>query len=276
MTESSRTPSHPLERATELARRALEAEPSGLLTDFDGTLSTVVGDPTLARLVKGADGALEALARRLAVVAIITGRAAADVRRMTGVRAVVVAGNHGVEWLAPNAEEPEPIDQAAEVERRLERALAVVPPANGVFIERKRLSATVHYRNAAHPQDARQAILRAVQGAVRPPLEVREGRMSVELRPTGLGDKGAAARAIVERHGLRGVVVMGDDLTDLDMFHAIAGLRDAGALNGAVIAVGGADREVPAEVAAAADVTLADPDEAAALLLALHAALGGG
>ena len=100
-------------------------------------------------------------------------------------------------------------------------------------------------------------------------LELRRGRMSLELRPVGLGDKGAATRAIIERHGLRGVVVMGDDITDLDMFAAVDELRAAGRLRGAIIGVGGADAEVPPEVIAASDVVLASPAEAAAFLLAL-------
>jgi trehalose-6-phosphatase len=93
--------------------------------------------------------------------------------------------------------------------------------------------------------------------------------MSLELRPIGLGDKGAATRAIIERFGLRGAVVMGDDTTDLDMFAAVAERRDAGLLHGVIIGVGGDAGEAPAAVAEAADVVLRDPAEAAALLAAL-------
>lgn len=269
MTESSRRSDRPLQRAIELGRAALEAEPSGLLTDFDGTLSPIVDDPLLARLVDGADGALAALASRLAVVAIITGRAAADARRMTRVPGALVVGNHGVEWLEPNLDEPAPAPDAAAIVERLEAALEPVPMPPGVVVERKGLSATVHYRNSADPADARAAVLRALRGASKHGVDVREGRMSVELRPRGLGDKGAAARAIVERHGLRGVVVLGDDLTDLDMFSAVAELREAGRVRAAIIAVGAGEGEGPPEVREAADVTLLDPAEAALLLVAL-------
>lgn len=269
MTESSRGAGASLQGAIALARRALEVEPSGLLTDFDGTLSPIVADPELARLVDGADGALAALASRLAVVAVITGRAARDARRLTGVPGMLVVGNHGVEWLEPNTDEPVPAPGAEAIGRRLESALEAVPTPPGVFLERKGLSATIHYRNASDPSGTRDAILRALAGASGHGVEVREGRMSVELRPRGLGDKGGAAHAIVERHALRGVVVMGDDLTDLDMFRAVAGLRAAGRLRAAIIAVGAADGELPQEVREAADVTLHDPAEAARLLAAL-------
>lgn len=269
MTESSRGPGAALQTAIALARRALELEPSGVLTDFDGTLSPIVGDPELARLVDGADGALAALASRLAVVAVITGRAARVARRLTGVPGLLVVGNHGVEWLEPNSDEPRAALEGEAIGRRLESVLEAVPTPPGVFVERKGLSATIHYRNASDPTAARDAILRALGDASAHGVEVREGRMSVELRPTGLGDKGRAARAIVERHALRGVVVMGDDLTDLDMFRAVAGLRAAGRLRAAIIAVGGADGEVPEEVRQAADVTVRDPAEVALLLSAL-------
>ena len=269
MTESSRRPEGPLGAAIELARAALEIEPSGLLTDFDGTVSPIVEDPLLAHLAEGADGALAALASRLAVVAIITGRAAADARRMAAVPGLLVVGNHGAEWLEPDRDEPAPSADGSQIERRLDSALEPVPTFPGVVVERKGLSATLHYRNAPDPEAARAAIMRALRGASTDGVDVREGRMSVELRPRGLGDKGEAARAIVQRHRLRGVVVMGDDLTDLDMFSAVAGLRAAGGLRAAIIAVGAGEDEAPAQVREAADVILRDPAEAALLLTAL-------
>lgn len=269
MTESSRSPEEPLQRAIDLARAALRAEPSGLLTDFDGTLSGIVGDPTEARLVDGAADALASLAGRLATVAIVTGRAAGDARRLVAVPGVLVVGNHGVEWLAPGAADPEPDADTAAVAARLEATLAAVPTGPGVVVERKGLSATVHYRNAAHPSQTREEILGAVADAALHEIEVREGRMSVELRPRGLGDKGRATRGIVERYALRGVVVMGDDLTDLDMFRAVAELREAGRVRAAIVAIGAGDDEAPAQVRDAADVILRDPGEAALLLAAL-------
>ena len=62
---------------------------------------------------------------------------------------------------------------------------------------------------------------------------------------------------------------MGDDTTDLDMFTAVAALRAAGRLEAAIVAVGGTDHDVLPEVAAAADVVLDTPAEAAELLARL-------
>lgn len=268
MRESSQPTDAPLLRAIGLAREALGHAPAGLLTDFDGTISPIVADPALARLVEGASGALEALTRRLAVVAIITGRAPLDARRMTGVPGLLVAGNHGLEWLEPNAAHPVAAPEVEAMRGRLRGALDRVPTIDGVFMEDKGISATVHYRGATDRVGARDAIVAALDDPG-PGIAVTHGRMHVELRPIGLGDKGAAARTIVERFGLRGVVAMGDDLTDLDMFAAVAELRRAGRVAAVIVGVGGGDREVPGEVIGASDVVLAHPEEAAALLTAL-------
>ena len=268
MAESSRSTSAPLARALDLAREALGERPAGLLTDFDGTLSPIVADPAGARLVDGAAGALSALLDRLAVVAVVTGRAPLDARRMTGVPGLLVAGNHGTEWLEPGAETPVTSPNAVRVRQLLAGVLDRVPGIDGLTVEDKGISATVHYRNVADHDGTRDVLLRAL-GTMPEGLELRRGRMSLELRPVGLGDKGAATRAIIERYRLRGVVVMGDDITDLDMFAAVEELRSAGRLRGAIIGVGGADVEVSPEVIAASDGVLASPGEAAAFLLAL-------
>jgi trehalose 6-phosphate phosphatase len=268
VTESRRRTDPTLASALALATDALAITPAGLLTDFDGTLSPIVTDPASARLVAGASDALTALAARLAVVAVVTGRAPLDARRMTGVPGLLVAGNHGTEWLEPGAERPAASPAAESVTARLRRVLARLPSLPGVTVEDKGLSATVHYRMAAEPMAARSRITEAL-GDVGPELEARHGRMSVELRPRGLGDKGVATRAIIDRFDLRGAVVMGDDLTDLDMFAAVDDRRRGGRLRGVIIGVGSADGEMPPEVTAAADVVLETPEQAATLLSAL-------
>jgi trehalose 6-phosphate phosphatase len=267
--ESSRRPDRSLPRALELARSALANEPAGLLTDFDGTLSPIVANPFDARLADGAHAALQALTAKLAVVAIVTGREPREARDLVGVPGVLVAGNHGTEWLEPGAEVTAPPPGAADVRRALDEALARITPDPALVVEHKGSSAAVHFRAAPDP-DATRASIVAALGDVEPlGLRVSFGRMVVELRAPALGDKGSGARRIVERFGLRGAVIMGDDTTDVDMFRAVADLRDGHGLRAAIIAVGGSDHEAPPEVAAAADALLLHPAEAAAFLAAL-------
>ena len=266
MRESSRRPGESLLAALAVAERALAASPAGLLTDFDGTLSPIVEEPSRARLADGAEAALAELARRLEVVAIVTGRAPLDARRLAVVPELLVAGNHGTEWLDPGASEPRTDADVGRTRTAVDRALDLVPPFEGVVVEHKGVSASVHYRGSPDPATSRAAILAALRDVPPDDIEIREGRRIVELRPVGVGDKGTATRRIVERYGLRGIVVMGDDLTDLDMFRAMAELRAAGRVVGAAIAVGGADAEVAGDVAAEADAVLETPEEAAAFL----------
>jgi trehalose-phosphatase len=202
-------------------------------------------------------------------VAIVTGREPIEARRVVGVPGLLVAGNHGTEWLDPDADAPHVVmgsAPAAAAREALNRALRRVPVLPGVVAEHKGLSAALHYRAAPDPGAARDALVAAL-GDVEPlGLGIGHGRMVVELRPIGLGDKGAAARAIVERFALRGAVVMGDDTTDLDMFAAVGELRADGRLAAVLVAVGGADRDVGTEVAAAADAVLPTPADVAELL----------
>ena len=269
MPESSPRTDRSLSRALELAREALAAEPAGLLTDFDGTLSPIVANPLDARLADGAQAALEALARTLAVVAIVTGREPREARDLVGVPGVLVLGNHGTEWLEPGAETTVAPPGAAAVGRSLDEALARIGRDPHLVVEHKGSSAAVHFRAAPDPDAARDAILHEL-GDVEPlGLRISFGRMVVELRSPEVGDKGTGARQLVDRFGLRGAVVMGDDTTDVDMFRAVADLRDRDGLRAAIVAVGGSDHEAPPEVAAAADVVLVHPHQAASFLAAL-------
>ncbi len=271
MAESTRRTDDSLSRALALATDALGAQPAGLLTDFDGTLSPIVADPTLARLVDGASGALAGLVEKLAVVAIVTGRAPADARRLVDVPGLLVSGNHGTEWLEPGADEPVPSPETARVRPILDEVLDRLPVMAGVIVEDKGLSASVHYRNAPDPEATRKALARAI-GTPPPEIEARHGRMIIDIRPVGLGDKGSATKTIIDRFGLRGIVVLGDDVTDLDRFAAVAEARADGDIRGVIIGVGGPDAEVHPEVANLADVVLRSVTDAAELLARLASA----
>lgn len=271
MTDASgHPPDHPLAPALTLARQALAAAPAGLLCDLDGTLAPIVPDPTAARPLPEAVRALTALAARLAVVGIVTGRAATDARRLLGTDRLLVIGNHGLEWLEPGSAEaqvPSGLDWARAA---IDQVAGRVPEEPGTWLEHKGLSATVHFRNAVDPAATRDRVRAAFGDVGALGLSVRQGRMSLEVRPAGAGDKGTALQSVVTRHALRGLLVMGDDVTDLDMFRAASDARAGGRLSAAILVVGGAG-EVPPTVSAAADALLPDPRAAALLLAALAA-----
>ncbi len=264
------------ERALRLAVATLNDGPSGILTDLDGTLAPIAAMPDAVIPVAAGLEALGRLADRLAVVGVVTGRAAADARGILGPvgQRLLVIGNHGLEWLAPGAAEPDLTPELVAARQAVRTALGALEASlgDGVRLEDKGISATIHFRGARDPVAADRAVRAALAPVLGGGLELRRGRMAVELRPVGLGDKGTAVRAVIARNGLVGLLVAGDDVTDLDMFRAARDLRDEGDLRATVIGVGGG-HEVPAEVAAAADVVLASPAAMAGLLVSLAGSL---
>src|SRR5687767_15872317 len=70
--------------------------------DFDGTLALIVARPEDAALLPGAGTVLRSLAqRRDTRIAILTGRALADLTETVGLDNAFYAGNHGLERTGP-------------------------------------------------------------------------------------------------------------------------------------------------------------------------------
>src|SRR5579859_4469297 len=72
-------------------------ERSGVLVDFDGTLSAIVDRPELARPLPGAREALGALAARYGLVAVVSGRPVAFLVEHLAVPGVRLSGLYGLE-----------------------------------------------------------------------------------------------------------------------------------------------------------------------------------
>lgn len=191
--------------------------------DYDGTLSEIVSEPDSATLVDGAAKALERLAAQCPV-AILSGRDLADIRSRVGLPGIWYAGSHGFELTAPDGSHHQNEDAAAAVPL-LESAAAhlreEVGHIAGVYVEHKRFSVAVHYRNVAaeHVGDIVAATRSLGQHTG---LRVTGGRKLVELRPDIDWDKGTTLSWIRERMGQPVLpLYIGDDLTDEDAFDAV-------------------------------------------------------
>lgn len=233
----------------------LERRPACIFTDIDGTLSPIVADPAAATIPVATRAALQTLAERIAVVAL-TGRSVAHARAMVGLDTVVYSGNHGAEWWEEGVESIEPaaepyLERVAEVARAVERGIAI----QGILMEDKKVSLSVHYRNTAEPDAARSGILDFLDTHAQG-MRIREGKMVVEVRPPVELSKGEAVRSFTRRKGLASALVLGDDRTDAEAFTVIREMRDAGAIHGLCVAIATAD--APAELLASADYALAD------------------
>jgi trehalose 6-phosphate phosphatase len=201
---------HILARANRDVLRQFACSRMLLAFDFDGTLAPIVPAPEQAVMRPDTRSLLEALARRYPCV-VISGRARADaVRRLRGVEAVEVIGNHGIE---PWQTSSRGLLLVRRWRRVLERELA---PFAGVTVEDKVHSLAVHYRRSREKKKARAAILRVA--AALGDLRLIRGKQVVNLLPTDAAHKGIALERARARFACDTALYVGDDETDEDVF----------------------------------------------------------
>ena len=209
----------------------LRERPLGVLSDIDGTLSPIVDRPGEATVPEPVREALRGLLAKGVRIGLISGRSLEMARQMVGIDEAAYATEHGLRlWLEGQEEEAPGLAQYEVLARQAEEELRpLCGEAAGVEIENKGPLLAVHYRRAANRTAARAAILEAIgDSEAAASFRTHEGRMVVELRPPLAADKGTALETLAERLGLKGIVCLGDDVTDIDMFEAAARLRESG------------------------------------------------
>jgi len=212
----------------------LSQRPAGLALDFDGTLSPIAPTAEGAQLYPGARELLER-ARQHARVAIMTGRAIDDGAKKINVEGLTYIGTHGLEWSEglpwthPIEISEEALAYAAPGKYLLDLVEQRIDELPGVYVQRKRIGGTLHYRLASDAEETRQKLLAILdEPARRVNMSLSEGKRMVEVRVPLAIDKGQALLRFVRRYALRGVLFAGDDRTDLDAVLAIPRLREQG------------------------------------------------
>ncbi len=221
-----------------------------LVTDLDGTLVPFAVDPAdafpSARVVT-ALASLAALPDTRVVVA--SGRPRADLEKSFGREPLItLVAEHGLHvcergaWRETLAASSEPFDY---LEAELRALTAAIDDAR---IERKTRGVVVHHR--ALTSEAREALLaRAgslIERALRahPHLERLEGDHVIEVRLRGVSKRIAIEEARRRAHPPPSVLVLGDDITDEDMFLAL-GPRDLGVRVGVSARDSAAEDRIP-------------------------------
>ena len=242
------------------ALRPITADPlrSALFFDVDGTLAPIVERAADAHVPKDTSLLLARLSRRYARVACISGRSAADVRRLVGVGGIAYAGSHGAELLEPNASSPRiaPDFQRFEPEVKEFVAERDTPELRAlrVRIEDKGPIMTFHWRGAPDEDAAHARVEEIAAEAESAELWTHWGRKVLEIRPPVPIDKGQAVRELMDESA-SAALYAGDDKTDLDGFAALAALVDEGRLETAV-RVGVRSDEGPPEIVEQADLAV--------------------
>jgi trehalose 6-phosphate phosphatase len=235
---------------------------AAVFTDVDGVLAPIVRRAEEARVGDDVPRLLGRLARRYACVACISGRSAADARRLVGVGGIAYSGSHGAELLEPGAVAPRVVPAFKSWERRVRRfAIEHDTPALRrlrVRIEDKGPIAAFHWRAVPDEDTARTYLVSLAQEAEDAGFATHWGRKVLEVRPPVPVDKGRAVRDLVMRTRPRVALYAGDDATDLDAFDALERLVAAGELTSAV-RVGVHSDEGPSAIVERADLVVEGP-----------------
>ncbi len=202
----------------EAALAALAAARALLAFDFDGTLAPIADHPEDVRVAPEVALCLAALARRRPL-AIITGRAVADVRERLGFVPAHIVGNHGAESaFTGHADTWRAVLDG--VRERLARDAGPLA-ALGVRVEDKGQSIALHYRMAPDRLAARRAIRGFLAAAaVGPQLRVFGGKLVYNLVAAAAPDKGDALLALVAHLRCDTALFVGDDVNDEAVFRS--------------------------------------------------------
>jgi len=252
MVEMARYALAHLDSITEVLRKS----PFGLITDVDGTISSTAPTPQQAMVSPLCRRYLARLCQQIALVAAISGRPVAQVKEMIDIRGVVYIGNHGLErWINGHSElSPDARSYLAVINSVVEE-LSPVLSIEGMFIEHKGITATVHYRRCPDPKLAEKHILAAVQNSPQArKLQVIPGRKAINLLPPVKVSKGTATLNLIREYKLHSGIYLGDDVTDIDAFRAIHASPRGLDFQG--LAIGITSEETPERLTKEVDFTL--------------------
>lgn len=213
--------------SAELVNKVRTSSRIALYLDFDGTLSPTVLRHEDARLPNTTRDTLTQLALDPRfLIAIVSGRAIADLRQRIAIPGLMYAGNHGLEIEGRGLSFRAP--EAVACEARLAGAVAqlteALRPIPGSEVESKGLTASVHFRRVEPSQHDRIAnIVRNFIPANDPELFLRDAKMVIEIRPRVRWNKGEGVLWIRRALGLECAleIFIGDDATDEDAFELL-------------------------------------------------------
>ncbi|SDY37887.1 trehalose 6-phosphatase [Modestobacter sp. DSM 44400] len=196
----------------------LPRRPLLLASDYDGVLARLRDDPAAAVLEPGIGDLLTRLAAVDGItVALVSGRGVEDLRTTSGlIGPFRWVGSHGAEFDGPIAGE------LAARRDALAAALApLVGAVHGARLEVKPASVAVHVRTVPDPDAAARLLADVAAGpGADAALTAKPGKAVLELAVTD-ADKGSAVVRLAQSLGAAGVLYLGDDVTDEDVFRAL-------------------------------------------------------
>ncbi|BCB95438.1 hypothetical protein JZK55_03600 [Dissulfurispira thermophila] len=204
----------------EIKKEFIDKKPF-LFLDYDGTLTPIAESPDKATMSDDMRSLIAAL-KEYIPVAIISGRSLQDIKNKIGIEDIIYAGNHGAEiWdgdkIIRGQESEVNIGRLKELLQRLQDSLSCI---NGIIIEDKGLTASIHFRMVKIKDlpeffDIFSRITKPYENS----FKIITGKKVFELRPVNIWNKGDAVSWIIDNLGKdRFPIYIGDDTTDEDAY----------------------------------------------------------
>jgi len=211
-----------------LRRKILSKRIKLLILDFDGTLTAIAETPHDVVLEARTKEALACLDRSPSYqLAIISGRSLKDLTSYFHLKKTFFAGNHGFELKGKKFSLPLRARKAKKLAalvwllgEKLKEDFSKVP---GALIEDKNYTLSLHYRNISREYFPffKQEVERFKKQYAHWPLIWKEGKKVWDVRPRVKWDKGDAALCFAKKFPGALPIVIGDDVTDEDMFRGL-------------------------------------------------------
>ena len=222
---------------------------SAFLLDVDGTLVDIAPTPSEVRVPASLLRTLARLsARTNGAVALVSGRAIADLDRLFDPLRLTAVGGHGAEFRLPDGTDVHRRDAPA-LGAELKRALFAIAAA-GVLAEDKGYSVALHYRLVPEKEGlVRASVAKACAEFAAEPVEILPGKAVIEIKRAGFS-KATGVQELMRRAPFKGRVpiFIGDDTTDETVFAIMPDFGGLGLSVGRQVAGAIHHFDTPAEV----------------------------
>jgi trehalose 6-phosphate phosphatase len=194
-------------------------QPTTLLAfEYDGALAPVSRDPRAAQPRKRTLRLLHDVAQHYPV-AVISGRPRAELlARLNGASVRAVIGNHGLE---PSPDAP---SYHALVRQWLPVLRESLDGQQGIELENKLYSLSIHYRRARAKNAARSLIEQAIM-KLGNTAAANDGKQVVDVVPADAPNKGSALIALRRSLASENAIFVGDEVTAEDVFRGDEGSK---------------------------------------------------
>lgn len=215
---------------SEIEKRLSQIPNHLLILDFDGTISSISKNPTEAVLDKAIKKELKKYIKFFPL-AIVSGRSLNDIKNKVGLKQIIYAGNHGLEWEMEKNKNQIHISLKTKnlfrlIRKKFKKIQNKYP---GVWLQDKKLSISIHYRQlnskliGVFKKDLNLFFKTFNNNNL---IEVFNNKKIVEIRPNIKWNKGKFCVFMIKYFEKKLKtkllpIYVGDDTTDEDAFVAL-------------------------------------------------------